>query len=182
MNYFFYIVGAFSLVLLADDVSRVIAWCKHGRTATSWGALHRGVSFLWFITFAISSVGLACSFYLYSQGKFLVLPTLLFVAMNVMLVLMNHAIDHQERGVVAFGLPLLVMIYTLLFGCTIYLYPIGGTSEIPTSLLVTTHFCNGVGILHSSVLDSLWWQRGWLDKLQLDREQEFEGGGDVRVW
>jgi hypothetical protein len=166
MNIFFYLVGALSLVLLADDINLVMKLRKmKDGIAIFQGGLEGWVFVTWGTTFALSSMGLVCSFYLYCNSDDITIPTIIFVILHILLMLFNYTVIRYFRAWVACCIASLALVYILLFAYTLHTYPLNEPSVHPSGLLVATHIGNAACVFHSTVLDICVWHGGWLNAL-----------------
>jgi hypothetical protein len=110
----------------------------------------------WCASFALSSVGICCSFYIhvfFSSGPNVIF---IFAGLNIALVVYNSALLEQNTTMVFLCLVVILIYYVLLFVYTLYLFPVDGSV-----LLWATHVCNFICILHALFLDIFIWQSGW---------------------
>ena len=160
-----YTVSTLACILFAHDTwlfFQVYAM-SHAQKDVVFGGLGRsGLIFqIWCLSFALSSVGICCSFYLHVFFSYGPIVILIFACFNVTLVIYNIALLERNTTVVFLCLSVVLGCYILLFAYTLYLYPVDDTLINNAALLYVTHICNGICVLHAFFLDLIIWQRGW---------------------
>jgi hypothetical protein len=153
------------VVLLVHD-----AWLVYRKYYTSdedrtiaWGGLQGSVFYAWVLTFLLSSFGCTSSFVLYASldppESFSIV---LFVALNVSYIAFTWALLGERKNLVLVTLWTNVVVYTVLFVYTAVTFKEASAAST-AGLLVATHVCNLVSVVHVYVMDLMFWHTGWLD-------------------
>jgi hypothetical protein len=131
--------------------------------AIAWGGLQGSVFYAWVLTFLLSSFGCTSSFVMYASldppESFSIV---LFVLMNVSYIAFNWALLGERKNWVLVTLWTNVVVYTVLFVYTAVTFK-AASAEASAGLLVATHVCNFVSVVHVYVMELMIWHTGWTD-------------------
>jgi hypothetical protein len=165
-----YSISTLACLLFVHDVwlARKISLMDRDSRYVVWGGLGDSVVIFrtWCLTFALSSVGICCSFYLhvfFSSGPEAIA---IFAPLNLTLIAFNVAVLKENMFIVQWCLCVILTCYVALFAYTFYLFPVSSIDN--TVLLYTTHACNFICILHGLFLDRIIWYMGWRQRLICD--------------
>jgi len=150
-------------VWLANFVRRM----SEEESAVAWGGLRGPFFYAGVLTYLVSGFGCTSSFVLYvSQEDTDAFPVFLFLTMNVSCLVFNYALVRGLKNVVLVCLWTNIFCSTALFVNTADVFDASSvTPAWSERLLVATHVCNLVGVLHVYVMDLLIWHSGWTDAL-----------------
>jgi hypothetical protein len=131
----------------------------------AWGGLHGSVFYVLVLTYLISSFGCTSSFVLFASldppESFSIL---LFMLINASCTAFTYALLGQRKNLLLVTLWTNVVVITILFVYTVVTFN-GASQTSTTGLLVVTHLCNVVSIVHVYVMDLMIWYSGWRDAL-----------------
>jgi hypothetical protein len=174
-----YSISTLALLLFLHDAwlfRRVSAMTKTQQNCIFGGLGRSGIVFqTWCVSFALSSVGLCCSFYVHVSFSTGALVVWIFAAFHAALIVYNIALLQKDTVSVFVCLSVVLLCYVYLFAYTLYLFPVDDPFIDNAALLYTTHICNFICILHAFVLDFCIWQMGWwtcIDQPESDAESD----------
>lgn len=157
----------FALLVYDAWLAYILHRVSEQESAVAWGGLRGHVFWAGVLTYLVSSFGCTSSFVLYvSQEETNAFPVFLFLTLNASCIVFNYALVREMKNVV------LVCLWTNIFCCTALFVNTADvfdassvTSAWSERLLVATHACNLVGVVHVYVIDLLIWHSGWTDAL-----------------
>lgn len=158
------VVLPLGFALLVYDAWLVYHFYRLGAEASrvAWGGLHGKVFYAWVLTFLLSCFGCTSTFVLFAS---LETPEdssiFLFAALNASYLVFNYGLLHDKPAVVLVCLWTNVVVLTALFVYTADVFDSVWDFE-NEGLIVATHVCNFVGILHVYVMDLMVWYDGWM--------------------
>ena len=153
----------FDLLVYDARLTYVLYHMSAEASTVAWGGLRGKVFYVWVLTFLLSSFGCTSSFVLYaSRDTVDGFSTFLFLVLNVSYLAFNYALLRDMKNTVLVCLWTNVFVISALFVYTAVVVDAGSHAS-NAGLLVATHVCNFVSVLHVYVMDLMIWYTGWID-------------------
>ena len=128
-----------------------------------WGGFQGRLIYVFVVTFLLSSFGCMSTFVLYAS---LETPesssVVLFVSTNAACITFDYALLHNKQSLVLVCLWTNILVFTTLFVYTIVVFDPRWDLD-NARLIVVTHVCNCVAILHVFAMDLMVWYSGWIE-------------------
>jgi hypothetical protein len=163
------------LVLLADAwvALRMYRMSALERRVVYGGLYNQKYFYVWCCTFLLSCFGCISSFVLYlTLEPPDVFSIFLFVCLNTCYTALGFGLVHENKQLVVQCLDIIIAIFLALFVYTVLVFRVeSGTPN--AALLVGTHFCNAVAILHVLVMERMIWYGGWVVRMQENYIEDF---------
>jgi hypothetical protein len=155
-------IGTLAFILLLSNLwlARRIYRMDEHEQKTAWGGLDEDLYFrIWCVTYVLSSVGLCSTFYLYLFFSSQLEALVIFVLMHIALISFNFVMVSKNVVGVVVCIFVIFFCYVVLWIHTLVSFPVD--HRTPDILLYVTHFCNGVCVIHSLILDVCIWYPTW---------------------
>jgi hypothetical protein len=153
-----------AFALLVYDAWLVYYIYRLGAEASrvAWGGLHGRVFYAFVVTFLLSCFGCTSSFVLFASLEVQEDSSIfLFVALNASYLAFNYGLLYDKPAVVLVCLWTNVVVLAALFVHTADVFDSAWDLD-DRALIVATHVCNFVGVLHVYVMDLMVWYDGWM--------------------
>ena len=153
----------FALLVYHARVAYVVYHMSAEARGVAWGGLRGKVFYAGVLTYLLSSFGCTSSFVLYaSRDTTDGYSIFLFLVLNVSCLAFDYAVLRDMKNTVLVCLWTNVFVISALFVYTAVVFDAGSHAS-NAGLLVATHVCNFVSIVHVYVMDLMIWHTGWID-------------------
>jgi hypothetical protein len=153
----------FALLVYDAWLAYRLYYMSYEDSTIAWGGLRGKVFYVWVLSFLLSSFGCTSSFVLFASLETPESSSIfLYLLMNVSYLVFNYALLRDSKTLVLVSLWTNVCVFTVLFVYTAVVFD-AASHAATAGLLVATHVCNFVSIVHVYVLDLMFWYAGWID-------------------
>ena len=153
----------FALLVYHARVAYVLHHMSAEASRVAWGGLRGKVFYVGVLTFLLSSFGWTSTFVLYaSRDTVDGFSIFLFLVLNVSCLAFDYAVLRDMKNTVLVCLWTNVFVISAMFVYTAVVFGAGSHAS-NAGLLVATHVCNFVSVLHVYVMDLMIWYTGWID-------------------
>jgi hypothetical protein len=153
----------FALLVYDARVAYVLYHMTEDERRVAWGDLHGTLFRVAAVTYVLSGFGCVSSFVLFaSQENADSVALFAFPALNVSCLVFDYALLREMRTVVLACVWTNIFVYAVLFVQTVVVFS-ADAGAASAGLLLATHACNVVAILHGYVIDLLIWYSSWTD-------------------